>query len=206
MYQNKKNRENIFSTILVSLATLAVQWGRHSAAATKQTWLVPCRELPFRTHIHSLLVPINGTSSLYANFLLLDCFVVCLCLFVHSFVYYGYNMQGIKRLSCSLYFSAHPEQDVHHSSSASSVAFNDSSLVSFASASSSPPVASTAAAAAKLKTNPNWRDIRYDPQHHRLARGEGFGGEVLGGGLGAAGPVGFGTPVAKGGLWSGAKV
>lgn len=27
-----------------------------------------------------------------------------------------------------------------------------------------------AAVAADIKTNPNWVDIRYDPQHHRFAR------------------------------------
>eukprot|EP00904_Undaria_pinnatifida_P004695 jgi/Undpi1/14226/HiC_scaffold_9.g03875.m1 len=75
--------------------------------------------------------------------------------------------QGVKRLSCSLYFSAHPEVP------------------------KDPSIRSTAATAA-IKTNPSWADIRYEPQHHRIARDS---NNPLGGG-----------PAAKPGLWSGAKL
>lgn len=76
--------------------------------------------------------------------------------------------QGVKRLSSSLYFSAHPEVPKGRS------------------------VRSTAAATAAIKTNPNWGDIRYEPQHHRIARD---GSNSIGGG-----------PATKPGIWSGAKV
>lgn len=84
----------------------------------------------------------------------------------------GVSSQGIKRLTCSLYFSAHPEVD------------------------NSCELAPTMVA--EIKTNPNWGDIRYDPQHHRFARDENA-------------PVSSGVQQStsgspKPGLWSGAKV
>lgn len=89
---------------------------------------------------------------------------------------YTYLFQGVKRLTCSIYFSAHPE--VHQP--------KDNSLKM------------AAAAAAKIKTNPNWGDIRYDPQHHRLVR-EGNSSASSGGQHSAA-------AASRTGLWSGAKV
>ncbi|CAM9727687.1 unnamed protein product, partial [Ectocarpus sp. 8 AP-2014] len=90
--------------------------------------------------------------------------------------------QGVKRLTCSLFFSAHPE--VHHKLSHPEGSGAEST-----------------AALAKIKTNPNWIDIRYDPQHHRFARSETLAVSSAGQRLNpiaaaAAGP----------GLWSGAKV
>ena len=66
--------------------------------------------------------------------------------------------QGIKRLASTLYFSAHPER-----------------------VSTECPVTTAAAA---IKTNPNWVDIRYEPQHHRIDR-DGLLEPLLGQRLGA---------------------
>lgn len=81
--------------------------------------------------------------------------------------------QGVKRLTCSLYFSAHPE--VCPSTAAGK----------------------TAVTVADIKTNPNWVDIRYDPQHHRFAR-DGIPKPNRNSSVAAG--------ASKPGLWSGAKV
>ncbi|CAM9295019.1 unnamed protein product [Ectocarpus fasciculatus] len=90
--------------------------------------------------------------------------------------------QGVKRLTCSLFFSAHPE--AHHQP-----------------AQPEGLGAESTAALAKIKTNPNWIDIRYDPQHHRFARNEtpavSSAGQRLHSTAAAA---------ARSGLWSGGKV
>lgn len=61
--------------------------------------------------------------------------------------------------------------------------------------------AESAAALAKIKTNPNWIDIRYDPQHHRFARNETPAVSSAGQRLN---PIA--VAAARPGLWSGAKV
>ncbi|CBJ27378.1 oxidoreductase [Ectocarpus siliculosus] len=90
--------------------------------------------------------------------------------------------QGVKRLTCSLFFSAHPE--VHHKPSHPEGSGAEST-----------------AALAKIKTNPNWIDIRYDPQHHRFARDETPA-------VSSAGqrPDPIAAAAVRPGLWSGAKV
>ncbi|CAB1103128.1 unnamed protein product [Ectocarpus sp. CCAP 1310/34] len=90
--------------------------------------------------------------------------------------------QGVKRLTCSLFFSAHPE--VHRKPSHPEESG-----------------AEWTAALAKIKTNPNWIDIRYDPQHHRFARNE---IPVLSSTGQRLNPIG--AAAARPGLWSGAKV
>ncbi|CAM9776690.1 unnamed protein product, partial [Ectocarpus sp. 12 AP-2014] len=90
--------------------------------------------------------------------------------------------QGVKRLTCSLFFSAHPE--VHHKPSHPEGSGAEST-----------------AALAKIKTNSNWIDIRYDPQHHRFARNETPAVPSTGHRLN---PIA--AAVARPGLWSGAKV
>ncbi|CAM9802464.1 unnamed protein product, partial [Ectocarpus sp. 13 AM-2016] len=90
--------------------------------------------------------------------------------------------QGVKRLTCSLFFSAHPE--VHHKP----LHLEGSG-------------AESTAALAKMKTNPNWIDIRYDPQHHRFARNETPAVSSTGQRLN---PIA--AAAARPGLWSGAKV
>eukprot|EP00903_Cladosiphon_okamuranus_P016206 g14954.t1 len=89
--------------------------------------------------------------------------------------------QGVKRLTCSLYFTAHPEVSPSKPKLAGKSA--------------------EAAAEADIKTNPNWVDIRYDPQHHRLAHN----GNPNGNPAVSLSPSVHAAAAAKPWLWSGAK-
>lgn len=95
--------------------------------------------------------------------------------------------QGVKRLTCSLYFSAHPEVSRSNGPGKGATA----------------TATAMATATAKIKTNPNWQDIRYDPQHHRFARdGNAAVPSSSAGGQNEHSAAGSARP----GLWSGAKV